>query len=59
MLTGGPQYLSAAVLYENTVIDSRRQPGSTPLVAIYPREGTFWSDHPAAVVRRPWTTPQH
>ena len=23
-----------------------------PLVAIYPKEGTFWSDHPAGIVDR-------
>jgi Ca-activated chloride channel family protein len=29
-----------------------------PVVAIYPREGTFWSDHPAGLVNRPWVTPE-
>lgn len=53
LFTGGPSWLSAAVLYENMVVEST---GKTdlPVVAIYPREGTFWSDHPAAVVNRPW-----
>jgi Ca-activated chloride channel family protein len=27
-----------------------------PLVAIYPREGTFWSDHPYAVLDAPWVS---
>jgi Ca-activated chloride channel homolog len=61
MFEGGPGYLSAAVLYENMVIESYglqyRLP--FPVVAIYPKEGTFWSDHPVGVVEREWTTPEH
>jgi Ca-activated chloride channel family protein len=61
MFSGGPQYLSAAVLYENMVIESYapkyRLP--FPVVAIYPKEGTFWSDHPVGVVEREWVTPEH
>jgi Ca-activated chloride channel family protein len=30
-----------------------------PIVAIYPKEGTFWSDHPVAIVDRDWVTPEH
>ncbi len=61
MFANGPEYLSAAVLYENMVIESR---GPTyrlpfPIVAIYPKEGTFWSDHPVGVVEREWVTPEH
>jgi len=53
----GPAYLSAAVVYESTVISSYTSPGnSTPLVAIYPKEGTIWSDHPAGIVERTWVT---
>jgi Ca-activated chloride channel family protein len=58
----GPAYLSAAILYENLVIESYRPGGAAaaasaqpfPLVAIYPREGTFWSDHPYAILDAPW-----
>src|SRR4029077_15714098 len=60
MFAGGPQYLSAAVLYENMVIESygpENRP-SLPVVAIYPREGTFWSDHPVGIVQREWVTPE-
>jgi Ca-activated chloride channel family protein len=66
MVARGPSYLSAAVLYENLVIESYAQgaPGAdprpkadVPLVAIYPREGTFWSDHPFCVLGdAPWVT---
>ena len=61
MFTNGPGYVSAAVLYENTVIESYQQqpPTSFPVVAIYPKEGTFWSDHPAGIVDREWVTPEH
>lgn len=57
MLERGPSYVSAAVIYENLVIESYA-PGKNaqpfPLVSIYPVEGTFWSDHPYAVLDAPW-----
>lgn len=57
MIERGPSYVSAAVLYENLVIESYA-PGKNqqpfPLVAIYPVEGTFWSDHPYSVLDAPW-----
>jgi Ca-activated chloride channel family protein len=58
MFTNGPQYLSAAVLYENMVIESYSPNYSMvfPVVAIYPKEGTFWSDHPVGIVSREWVT---
>lgn len=61
LFSGGPNYLSAAVLYENMVIEASQQTPAlpTPLVAIYPKEGTFWSDHPAAVVEKEWVTADH
>jgi len=60
MFDGGPSYLSAAVLYENMVIESRqRNDLPFPIVAIYPSEGTFWSDHPAGIVNREWVTDEH
>ena len=61
MFANGPGYLSAAVLYENMIIEanSGKYPLQFPLVAVYPKEGTFWSDHPAGVVEREWVTPEH
>jgi Ca-activated chloride channel homolog len=57
MFSTGPQYLSAAVLYENMVIESYSQNNLPfPVVAIYPKEGTFWSDHPVGIVEREWVT---
>jgi Ca-activated chloride channel family protein len=56
MFERGPTYLSAAILYENLVIDSyaRTPAPPMPVVAIYPTEGTFWSDHPYAVLDADW-----
>jgi Ca-activated chloride channel homolog len=56
MLARGPGYLSAAVLYENLVIESYSKRGASPfaIVAVYPTEGTFWSDHPYAVLDADW-----
>ena len=60
MFTNGPEYLSAAVLYESMVVESYSQENlAFPIVAIYPKEGTFWSDHPVGVVARDWVTPEH
>ncbi|HEX3528904.1 MAG TPA: VWA domain-containing protein [Thermoanaerobaculia bacterium] len=61
LFSDGPQYLSAAVLYENMVIESYGPQYKLPfpVVAIYPKEGTFWSDHPVGIVEREWVTPEH
>jgi Ca-activated chloride channel family protein len=59
MFEQGPEYLSAAVMYENNVIQSYNSKTPLPVVAVYPREGTFWSDHPAAIVNREWVTKEH
>ena len=61
MLERGPAYLSAAVLYENLVIESygRATKPDLPLVAMYPTEGTFWADHPYAILDAPWVTAEH
>jgi Ca-activated chloride channel family protein len=60
LFDSGPEYLSAAVLYESMVVesyaDSKNMP--FPVVAIYPKEGTFWSDHPVGIVDRDWVTPE-
>ncbi len=57
----GPSYLSAAVLYENLIAaqESQRLAGEVsqlPVVAIYPKEGTFWSNHPYVILDAPWVT---
>jgi Ca-activated chloride channel homolog len=60
MFANGPEYLSAAVLYESMVAESYSEKNlQFPIVAIYPKEGTFWSDHPVGIVERDWVTPEH
>lgn len=61
MFERGPSYLSSAVLYENLIVaqEAKRlsgQSSQTPVVAIYPQEGTFWSNHPYAILNAPWVT---
>src|SRR5258708_14099430 len=66
MFCSGPSYLSAAVMYESLVIQGNdgqiTGPGKQcnlpePVVAIYPSEGTFNSDHPFVVPQARWITP--
>jgi Ca-activated chloride channel family protein len=57
MIERGPTYLSAAVLYENLVIESYARSPAVPIVAIYPTEGTFWSDHPYCILDAEWVGP--
>ena len=59
LFDSGPEYLSAAVLYESMVVESYSNAKAMPfpVVAIYPKEGTFWSDHPIGIVDRDWVTP--
>src|SRR5688572_7084951 len=58
MLESGPAYMSAAVTYENLVIESYSKPTNAPfpLVAVYPVEGTFWSDHPYSILDAEWVS---
>jgi len=61
---GGPAYTSAAILYENLVVEQERrrlagtgcEANHQPVVAIYPIEGTFWADHPYIILNAPWVT---
>lgn len=61
MFERGPSYLSAAILYENLIVaqETKRLNGQSsqiPVVAIYPKEGTFWTNNPYVVVNAPWVT---
>ncbi|MEW6402231.1 MAG: VWA domain-containing protein [Chloroflexota bacterium] len=63
MFERGPSYLSAAVLYENLIVaqEAKRingQSSQIPVVAIYPKEGTFWSNHPYVILNASWVTPE-
>ncbi len=56
----GPSYLSACVQYENTIIQTNEKHQNRPfkLTAIYPTEGNFWTQHPAAALKESWMTPE-
>ncbi|MEZ4301361.1 MAG: VWA domain-containing protein [Polyangiaceae bacterium] len=59
LCTKGPGYLSAVTLYESSVVkanDKYKDKLPFPLVAIYPREGTFWENHPTGIVNADWVT---
>ncbi len=61
MFERGPSYLSAAVMYENLVAAQASkvlagEVSQIPVVAIYPKEGTFWSNHPYITLNAPWVT---
>ncbi len=46
----GRNFLDAFVAQERSVIDWNRQHPNDRLVAIYPAEGTLWTDHPLALL---------
>ncbi len=56
----GPDYLDFVALEENDLIyinqgKTTYQPPET-LVALYPKEGTFWHEHPFAIPQADWVT---
>ncbi len=56
----GPEYLDFVALEENDLIfinegRTEVQPPE-PLVALYPKEGTFWHEHPFGILTAPWVT---
>ena len=54
----GPGYASAVAMEEVTLLDFNKNRGSQPkLVALYPPEGTFYSDNPFIVLDGDWVTP--
>ena len=61
MRKGGLGYASAVAMEEATLLDFNldKQRGTLPkLVAIYPKEGTFFSDSPFIVLDADWVTPE-
>lgn len=58
----GPSYLDFVALEENDLIyinqgKTAYQPPEK-LVALYPKEGTFWHEHPFAIPNADWVTPE-
>jgi Ca-activated chloride channel family protein len=59
MLRDGPAYASAVAMEEATLVDFNKRRGKRDrLVALYPREGTFFSDNPYLVLNAPWVRPE-
>ena len=59
MRKAGPGYASAVAMEEVTLLDFNKNRGGQPkLVAIYPEEGTFYSDNPLIVLDAPWVNEQ-
>ena len=59
MRKSGPGYASAVAMEEVTLLDFNKNRGGQPkLVAIYPDEGTFYSDNPFIVLDAPWVNAQ-
>ncbi len=55
----GPGYASAVAMEEVTLLDfNRSRGGQPPLVALYPPEGTFYSDNPYITLDAPWVKPE-
>jgi Ca-activated chloride channel family protein len=53
----GPSYASAAAMEEVTLLDFNLDRGGQPkLVAIYPKEGTFYSDNPFFILNGDWVS---
>lgn len=63
----GPEYLDFLALEETDLIclnrgakqgDETCNKPQEQLVAIYPKEGTFWDEHPFGIVNADWVTPE-
>jgi Ca-activated chloride channel family protein len=60
LCTRGPSYLSAVTVYESSVVkaNDKFKYKLHKVVAIYPKEGTFWETHPVGIVNASWVTPE-
>lgn len=58
MREDGPAYASAVAMEEVTLLDfNADRAGQPKLVAIYPSEGTFFSDNPLFILNGDWVSP--
>jgi Ca-activated chloride channel family protein len=57
MKTQGPSELNVAFLYENLIRDISSTAEGGKIIAIYPEEGTLYSDHPFCILNANWITP--
>jgi len=59
----GPSAINVIILYENLIIETARDGEALSkwddnLVAVYPEEGTLWSDHPYVILNASWVSPE-
>ena len=59
MLAEGGTPLTAFVAQEQLVIFFNQNTAGEKLVAIYPKEGTFWMDHPLVLLDASWVQEGH
>jgi Ca-activated chloride channel homolog len=52
----GQTALSAAVMEEQALIQFNQGKPQQRLIAIYPKEGTFWADHPYVALNADWVS---
>jgi len=57
MKTQGQTELNIAFLYENLISDISNTAVGGKVIAIYPEEGTLYSDHPFCILNADWITP--
>lgn len=57
MRNEGASGLNVAFLYENLIRDISGASESGKIIAIYPEEGTLYSDHPFSILNGDWITP--
>lgn len=54
----GPTGLNIAFLYENLIRDISSTATGGKIIAVYPEEGTLYSDHPFCILNADWISPQ-
>lgn len=58
MKTEGPSALNIVFLYENLVRDISSTSSGGKVIAIYPEEGTLYSNHPFCILNANWISPK-
>jgi len=58
MKNEGPSALNVAFLYENLIRDISSTSTGGKVIAIYPEEGTLYSDHPFCILDADWISPE-
>ncbi|MHA1115389.1 MAG: extracellular solute-binding protein [Candidatus Heimdallarchaeaceae archaeon] len=59
----GPAGINVMILYENLIIETAKDgeayaKWNDSIIAVYPSEGTLWSDHPIVLLNASWVSPE-